>query len=127
MPRPCWSCLTFCRSTNSRREPRRCRRTRRRWEGLGFWRRSREPVLGARFLLRAIAALLSAMLPAQAAVFSDDPNILHDPRHAQSRMGADKVFAPIGLFRTDRPVLHQEGATTTPYLDVATAFLLSPC
>lgn len=83
--------------------------------------------MGATALLRPIAALLLTLLPVQAAVFSDDPNILHDPRHPQSRAGADKMFAPIGVFRTDHPVVHQNGDATTSYFDMATAFLVSPC
>jgi V8-like Glu-specific endopeptidase len=61
------------------------------------------------------------------AVFSDDPITIHDPRHRQSQTGADKMFAPIGLFSTDNPVPHQAGANTTLSFDMGTAFLVSPC
>ena len=61
------------------------------------------------------------------AVFSDDPETMHDPRHPQSQIGADKMFAPIGLFVTSRRVPHQAGAVTTSSFDMGTAFLVSPC
>src|SRR5437870_4366338 len=63
----------------------------------------------------------------RAAVFSDDPETIHDPRHSQSQTGVDKMFAPIGIFWTSHPVPHQAGATTTSSLDMGTAFLVSPC
>ena len=83
--------------------------------------------MGATFLFRWIAALMLAILPAQAAVFSDDPATPHDPRHEQSQTGADGMFAPIGLFWNNQPVVNQNGATTTAYRHRATAFLVSPC
>ena len=61
------------------------------------------------------------------AVFSDDPEIIHDPRHPQSQTGADKMFAPIGLIGTNHRVPHQSGTTTTLNFDMGTAFLVSPC
>ena len=62
----------------------------------------------------------------QAAVFSDDPNSFHDPRHPQSQTGADKMFAPIGLIWTNHP---QPDRGTAPRSDfhMGTAFLVSPC
>jgi V8-like Glu-specific endopeptidase len=60
-------------------------------------------------------------------VFSDDLQTIHDPRHEQSQTGADKMFAPIGLIRTNHRVPHQSGNVTTLNFDMATAFLVSPC
>ena len=37
------------------------------------------------------------------------------------------MFAPIGLFWTNQPVIHQAGATTTAFASEGTAFLVSPC
>ncbi len=37
------------------------------------------------------------------------------------------MFAPIGLISTNQPVPHQNGTTTKSNLDMATAFLVSPC
>jgi V8-like Glu-specific endopeptidase len=76
------------------------------------------------FPLPLLAALMLATLPVQAAVFSDDPNAPHDPRHQQIRTGEGKMFAPIGQFWTSQPVQHKSGP---PYVDLATAFLVSPC
>ena len=63
----------------------------------------------------------------QVAVFSDDPQAIHDPRHAQSQTGTDKMFAPIGLVRTNNRVPDVSGATATLNFHIATAFLVSPC
>jgi V8-like Glu-specific endopeptidase len=62
----------------------------------------------------------------QVAVFSDDPNSIHDPRHPQSQIGADKMFAPIGIIWTNNP---QPDQGTLPRSDfhMGTAFLVSPC
>lgn len=61
------------------------------------------------------------------AVFSDDPETIYDPRHLQPQTDEDRTFAPIGLISTNQPVPHQNGAVTTLNLDMATAFLVSPC
>ena len=75
---------------------------------------------------------IAELLPQQrllrrVAIFSDDPDTVHDPRHPQSQTGVDKMFAPIGLISTNNPVPHQSGPTTTLNRDMATAFLVSPC
>jgi V8-like Glu-specific endopeptidase len=63
----------------------------------------------------------------KAAVFSDDPNTIHDPRYAQTQTGSGKMFGPIGLIATNHPVPHQVGTTVISNNDMATAFLVSPC
>jgi V8-like Glu-specific endopeptidase len=100
--------------------------------------------LRAKFISRLVAILVLMTLPVRAAeffidpasqkrllhrvaVFSDDPDTIHDPRHPQSQTGADRMFAPIGLFSTNHPVPHQYGATTISVHDTGTAFLVSPC
>lgn len=97
---------------------------------------------GVKFMFRLAAIVVSTVLPVRAAefsalsqnsllhrvaVFSDDPKTIHDPRHPQSQIGADKMFAPIGIFVTNQRVPHQAGAITTPSRDMGTAFLVSPC
>lgn len=83
--------------------------------------------LAALFAVSLAAAMVSAMLPARAAVFSDDPETIHDPRHPQSQTGADRMFAPIGLIWTNAPVPHELNGISTLLPDMATAFLVSPC
>ncbi len=83
--------------------------------------------MDASLLIRSVAALILAVLPVQAVVFSDDPDTLHDPRHAQSQTGADRMFSPIGLFWNNQRVVNQAGAGTIAYRHRATAFLVSPC
>ena len=83
--------------------------------------------LATLFAVSLAAAMGSAMPPARAAVFSDDPETIHDPRHPQSQTGEDRMFAPIGLISTNQPVPHQNGTTTRLNLDMATGFLVSPC
>jgi V8-like Glu-specific endopeptidase len=63
----------------------------------------------------------------RAAVFSDDPEKIHDPRYPQSRTGEDKMFAPIGLVWTNSPVPHDTDTMSTLRLDMGTGFLVSPC
>jgi V8-like Glu-specific endopeptidase len=63
----------------------------------------------------------------QVAVFSDDPQAIHDPRHAQPQTGTDKMFAPIGLIRTNHRVPDISDSTTTLNFHIGTAFLVSPC
>jgi V8-like Glu-specific endopeptidase len=60
-------------------------------------------------------------------VFSDDPKTIHDPRHPQSQTGEDKLFAPIGLVRTNHGVPHQYGPRSALLRDMGTGFLVSPC
>lgn len=103
-----------------------------------------EWALRAMFISRLAVVMMSTILPVQAAelsadpqaqgsllhrvaVFSDDPETIHDPRHTQSQIGADKMFAPIGIFVTNHRVPHQAGAITIPSRDMGTAFLVSPC
>ena len=62
----------------------------------------------------------------QVAVFSDDPNSIHDPRHPQSQTGADKMFAPIGIIWTNQPQPDQ-GTVPRSNFHMGTAFLVSPC
>lgn len=62
-----------------------------------------------------------------ATVFSDSPTDLHDPRYAQSQTSGSRMFAPIGLITTNHPVPHQAGINVRMALDMATAFLVSPC
>jgi V8-like Glu-specific endopeptidase len=59
-------------------------------------------------------------------VFSDDPTVIHDPRHKQPQTGFGRMFAPIGLVWTNHPQPDQ-GAAPTSHLHMGTAFLVSPC
>ncbi len=78
-------------------------------------------------LFALLASALTGSLPVQANVFSDDPQVVHDPRHAQPQTGAGKMFAPIGLIVTNRPVPDDESATPVMHYHAGTAFLVSPC
>jgi hypothetical protein len=62
----------------------------------------------------------------RAAVLSDAPGSIHDPRHPQPQTGADKMFAPIGLVWTNHPQPDQ-GTAARSDLHMGTAFLVSPC
>ena len=59
-------------------------------------------------------------------IFSDDPEVLKDPRRPQPQNGDGKVYAPIGLITTDNPVPLNARGTSTGKTQ-ATAFLVSPC
>jgi V8-like Glu-specific endopeptidase len=85
------------------------------------------PICAAESLAADAARHARQPLLHRVAVFSDDPQTVHDPRHPQSQTGTDKMFAPIGLIWTNHPVPHVSGTTTTLNLDMATAFLVSPC
>jgi len=74
-----------------------------------------------------VAPTSSESLLHRVAVFSDDPQTIHDPRHPQSQIGPDRMFAAIGLFWTGHPVPHISGGIIKPFLDMGTAFLVSPC
>jgi V8-like Glu-specific endopeptidase len=62
----------------------------------------------------------------QANVFSDDPEVLKDPRRPQPQNGDGKIYAPIGLITPDNPVPVNIRGTNTSKTQ-ATAFLVSPC
>jgi len=107
--------------------------------------RVRQRTSGITFILRLVAILAMTIVSVRAsdfrttgaevndrtlfqraAVFSDVPNSIHDPRHPQSQTGADKMFAPIGLIWTNHPQPDQ-GAAPRSDLHMGTAFLVSPC
>jgi V8-like Glu-specific endopeptidase len=72
-------------------------------------------------------ALSSESLLHQVAVFSDNAEAIHDPRYQQSQTGADAMFAPIGVIRTNGVVPDDFGPTAPSHLHLGTAFLVSPC
>ena len=78
-------------------------------------------------VLPAQAAGVSPALLHRVNVFSDDPQIIHDPRHEQPQAGADGMFAPIGLIATNNRVPDGDGASAVSHFHTGTAFLVSPC
>jgi len=85
-------------------------------------------VVIAGLLVSSIApALPSESLLHQVAVFSDNAEAVHDPRYQQNQAGADAMFAPIGLIRTNGLVPDDFGPAAPSHIHLGTAFLVSPC
>jgi V8-like Glu-specific endopeptidase len=81
---------------------------------------------GADFSTPNAAAFPRALLH-RVAVFSDNPEAVHDPRYQQSQTGTDTMFAPIGLIRTNGRVPDDFSPAAASHLHLGTAFLVSPC